>query len=190
MARYVAFALLVVLTACRSSADIEPAVTTSSRAPITLTVNEIHESIEASPPASGTFKDRRRSARLGEAAKSFLQTRLLAGGGSGTLNAVVTEATVIEHPRAKTSGFMDFFVSEPDADFEAELAVRLSITDGLGVETAFAEVKVARTRAVPEGLDVIEQDAISEALINDLLRQLDEQLTNTANDDLAAYKAF
>ncbi|MEZ5823871.1 MAG: hypothetical protein R3C97_03745 [Geminicoccaceae bacterium] len=182
--------LTLQLAACTAPETIEPAVTTSSRAPITLAVNQVRQAMEAPPPASGNFKDRRRSARLGEATKDFLGRRLLAGGGEGGLDAVVTEAILIERPRATTGGFKGFFIKEPDADLDASIAVRLSITDGTGLERAFAEIKVARTRAVTEGLDVIERDALSEALIEDLLRQLDEKLTSTIDIEMPEYKAF
>ncbi|MEZ5845432.1 MAG: hypothetical protein R3C70_01645 [Geminicoccaceae bacterium] len=182
--------LAAILAACTSPETIEPAVTTSSRAPITFAVSEVREAMEAAPPAAGNFKDRRRSARLGEAAKTFLGKRLLAGGGDGWLDATVTEASLIERQRETTGGFTGFFVREPDADLEAGVVVRLVIRDGLGQERAFADIKVARTRAVPEGLDVIERDAVAEALINDLLRQLDDELTTTVDTELPDYKAF
>ena len=190
MSRIARLLLLAACVGCTSPEIIEPAVTTSSRAPIALVVNEIKVESEAAVPAEGNFKDRRRSARLVEATTAFVERRLLAGGGSGWLRALVTEASLIERPRETTGGIAGFFTSEPDADLVADIALRLIVMDELGLEKAFAELKVGRTRPVSEGLDAIERDAESEALITDLLRQLDDKLTDTIHTELPDLKAF
>ena len=149
-------------------------MTTSSRAPIALAVNEVRIDNRSEPPAEGSFKDRRHSETLVSATESFLQSRLLADGGNGWAQAEITHAVIVERERATTPGFKGAFVEEADSELIADLTVRLGIIGAAGIEENAVEVKVGRTRQLSEKMDVLQKSAAADILVNDLLRQLDD----------------
>ncbi|MCB2053230.1 MAG: hypothetical protein KDE35_03180 [Geminicoccaceae bacterium] len=184
-----AFAALL-LAGCTSTEEIVPAVTTSPRAPLAMAVSEVEIEAAAAPVYEGDFKDKRRSERLVEATKEFLERRLLAAGGSGLLRATIVQAKLVERPRETKGGIAGVLTRESESTLDGEVGVRLTVIDGSGLEQVAAEVKIGRNRAVPPGLDVIEHDAFAEEFISDLLRQLDDKLTAAVDEDLASFKAF
>jgi len=181
---------MVSLVACSQPPDIEEPVTTSSRAPIALAVNELRIDNRSEPPADATFKDRRASESLVNATESFLANRLLADGGNGWLQADITDAAIIERPRQTTPGIRGALVEEADAELVADLTVRLGIFGADGLEQNAVDVKVGRTRQLSERLDVLQKTAEAESLVTDLLRQLDDQLTQAVDSYLAEFKTF
>lgn len=155
-----------------------------------LAVAELRIGATATEPASGNFKDRRYSARLVDSTQNFLKSRIRAGGGDGWAMVTVTNATIVERALETTEGIKGLLIKEADAEFVADLAVRVAVMDGLGLERAFVEAKVGRTRQLSEDLDVLGRTAVAEDLIDDLLRQLDDQLTLAVDTELADYKSF
>ena len=190
MTKFAPFFALLLLGACTSPEIIEPAVTSSTRAPILLDVGEVRVESETPPLTEGDFKDRRRSKRLAEAVTDFLERRVLAGDGTGWVRLSITKASIIERPRSTTGGIVGVFTEEPDSDLNADVAVRLTVIDEVGLERSRHDIAVGRTRALGESLDVVERDAQGEALISDLLRQLDGKLTTTVDSELAYLRAF
>lgn len=192
MKQKLVLALLLVLgtSACTTADDIREPVTTSARAPIAFAVNEIRIAVEAIEPSSGTFVDKRHSGRLIDSTHEFLKNRIRASGGEGWLRASISEASIVERPLETTQGLKGILIEEADAEFVADLGIRLAIMDGGGLERAFVEAKVGRTRALSENLDVLGRTAEAEILIGDLLRQLDDQLTVAVDSELSEFKSF
>lgn len=182
--------LALFVAGCTGAADISEPVTTSTRAPIGLAVNELRIVSEAPEPPTGTFKDKRNSARLVDSTRDFLGNRVRAGGGEGWAQMTITQAEIIERPLATTAGLKGLLLQEADAEFDADLGVRIAVMDGQGLERAFVEAKVGRTRPLSESLDVLGRTAEAEILIGDLLRQLDDQLTQAVDAELGEFKSF
>lgn len=178
------------IAACTGADDIREPVTTSTRAPITFAVNELRIASEASEPVTSTFKDKRHSARLVDATREFLKNRVRAGGGVGWVKTTITQASIVERPLETTTGIKGLLIEEANAEFDADLAVKISVMDESGLERAYVEAKVGRTRPISESIDVLGRTAEAEILIGDLLRQLDDQMTVAVEGELAQFRSF
>ena len=182
--------LLVGLLGCTTAEDIEETVTSSARAPISFAVNELIIANEAPPPTSGDFKDKRNSARLVDKTREFLQGRLRAGGGEGWVKTTIVQADLVERALETTPGIKGILIEEADAEFVGALTVRIAVMDAQGLEVAYVEAKVGRTRPISESIDVLGRTAEAEILIGDLLKQLDDQLTRAVDIELEDFKSF
>ena len=157
------------------------------REPLVFSVAAVEVVDNSTLPADTDFITKRRSAELARRVEAALRQRLRAGGGPGTLRAVIEKAVLTERPVETTPGIAGFFLRETEAMLEASLTVRLSILDEGGFQRAFARVKVERSRPVPEGTTVAGRDGLARGLAEDLLEQFQEALEQSVEDNLAAF---
>lgn len=151
--------------------------------PIPLAVDgiEIEDQVQALPL---NFIDRRRSEELIAATRRYVNGRLQAAGGADFGKVVIEQASLVEQPHVPMGGIRGLLTPEPSADLAGALAVRVAVTDGLGVEKAYARAEVQLKRPVPKGSTVLDRDLLARGVVDDMLRQLDQSLAGSVRENL------
>jgi hypothetical protein len=184
---FLALLALVGLVACTPAEQPEPIDVVSVKPPLVFTVSEIQFE-EPLVPESGTgFRDRLRSERLADQTMVFLNDRLQQAGGAGWLQVVIEQARLVEMELDAPSGVRATFTREPNRVLDALLKVRLTVFGADGLEQAFTEAEVQRRRPILRNTSVIARDAEADRLIGDIIGQLDDELTQAAQQFLSAH---
>ena len=158
-----------------------------SRAPIALAVSglEVVDQVQTLPL---NFIDRRRSEEMIAEVRRYVGDRLRATGGGPDFGKVVVEqASVIEQPRQPIGGIRGALTPEPSNDFVGLLAVRVAVSDGLGVEKAYARAQLGLKRPVETASSVMDRDRQARALMRDLVERIDASLETAIRENLGAY---
>ena len=158
------------------------------RSPITLAVSgfEVQDQVQTLPL---NFIDRRRSEEMIARVRRYVDERLNATGGPDFGKVVVEQASVIEQPHTGIGGVRGALTPEPSTDFLGVLAVRVAVTDGLGVEKAYARAQVELKRPVEKASSVLDRDNQARALMGDLVERIDASLESAVRENLGAYLA-
>jgi hypothetical protein len=184
---FLAVLALAGLVACTPAEQPEPIDVVSVKPPLVFTVSEIQFE-EPLVPESGTgFRDRLRSERLADQTMVFLNDRLQQAGGAGWLQVVIEQARLVEMELDAPSGVRATFTREPNRVLDALLKVRLTVFGADGLEQAFTEAEVQRRRPILRNTSVIARDAEADRLIGDIIGQLDDELTQAAQQFLSAH---
>ena len=172
------------LAACGRTAERAPARVAPPSPPIRLTVGslDVQDQVQTLPL---NFIDRRRSEEMVATTRSHLTQRIQAVGGADFGKAVIEEASLIEevHPRGGVRGA----IAGPERELVGVLAVRVAVTDGFGIESAYARARVELRRAVAETSSVMDRDRMAREMTADLLESLDRSLQSGIKENLAPY---
>jgi len=183
-----ALPLAGVLAAC--STGLPPDQPPAQPLPVLrLAVGSVRVVDRSTPPQDG-FVDRRRSAELAARAKEVLARQVVAAGGPGSAEVAIERARLVARPVKTEAGPASWFRRDVTARLQAELAVRLSVRDGMGAERAFAVVEVARERPVLEGTRVVEVERLARELADATVEALVRALVARGERDLAAWLAL
>lgn len=182
-----ALLVLVGLVACGTTEVRQPANVISTKPPMVFTVSEINFEEPIVPETGTGFRDRMRSERLADATLVFLEDRLQLAGGTGWLQVVIEQASMVEEEIETPTGVRATLTREPDRVLDAQLSVRVAVMGADGLEQAFTEAEVQRRRPVLRNSSVMARDAEAERLIGDLIGQLDDELTQAAQQFLGAH---
>jgi hypothetical protein len=189
MARRSARAALLVsllLGACTSTPEPEPFQPAQLPA-IRLGVQGVEVGSQAELPANMNFIARRWSEDLASEAQGFLRARLQATGGTEFARATVERASIIERARETSDGGV--FSTEPSWEMAGNLAVKVAVVDGLGIEQSSASSRVEIRRSLSPRASVAEKDAFVRTLTKDLLEATSRELETSINQNLAAFRA-
>ncbi len=182
-----ALLMLAGLVACGTTEVRQPADVISTKPPLVFSVSEITFEEPLVPETGTGFRDRMRSERLADATLAFLTERLQIAGGSGWLQVVIEQARLVEEEIEAPTGVRATLTREPDRVLDALLSVRVAVMGADGLEQAFTEAEVQRRRPVLRNTSVMARDAEAERLIGDLISQLDDELTQAAQQFLGAH---
>ena len=165
-----------------------PAAGPAPRPPIALAVSgfEVQDQVQTLPL---NFIDRRRSEEMIARVRRYVDERLDATGGPDFGKVVVEQASVIEQPHTGIGGVRGALTPEPSTDFLGVLAVRVAVTDGLGVEKAYARAQVELKRPVEKASSVLDRDNQARVLMGDLVERIDASLESAVRENLGAYLA-
>jgi hypothetical protein len=178
--------LLLVAGCTRDGAPDPEPVAIPAAPPLRLGVSglEVQDQVQGLPL---NFIDRRRTDEMVTAVRRYLGSRFQATDGDDFGRAVIEEASVVERPIPR--GGITGAVAGPAKELVGTLAVRLAVTDGLGVEKSYARARVELRRGVAAGSSVFERDLAAREMMADLLVQLDRSLEAAARENLAPYLA-
>lgn len=182
-----ALLMLVGLVACGTTEVRQPADVISTKPPLVFTVSEITFEEPLVPETGTGFRDRMRSERLADATLAFLTERLQITGGTGSLQVAIEQARLVEEEIDAATGVRATLTREPDRVLDALLSVRVAVMGADGLEQAFTEAEVQRRRPILRNSSVMARDAEAERLIGDLIGQLDDELTQAAQQFLGAH---
>ena len=100
---------------------------------------------------------------------------------------VLVNATVIETALETTGGIQGAFTTDQAARYDATIEMRIEIINSLGETVGTANAVAKRSQTVPEGITLIERDQIWFELTEQVMRELDVELTTTIKRYLAPW---
>ncbi len=154
-----------------------------------FSVEEVRVRARPDAAAADTFLDARRSRELLARTRSFLGERLEAVGGPGELRVDIVRTALVERRDAAREEPWNRLWRSSGTRLVATVAVRLSVTDELGRERAWLDVRVSRERVLG-AVSLRERERAVLRLAEDLLRQLDSALREGVEERMSAYLAL
>ena len=189
--RLVAFgAVAAMLSACGGQAVLEPKALTADWIPLKLAVSSIDIADNSVVEQDASFITRRRADELRDATQGYLAKRYQAAGGDVLAKIAIQEARLVERELPLTEGLSGLFKSEPAAEIDGVLSVRITIVDVLGLEQGFAQARVSGARTVGETASVITKDAAAKELMGSLIDEMDQSLRQALDEHLGNYLTF
>ena len=114
------------------------------------------------------------------AASQWLKDRLSAVGGSDSVRATVTKASVVEVPLKRTSGVRGAFTKDQSERYDATLAVQIEILDSRGRQRGIVSSEATRSQTVTEDISLADREQVwfrmTEAMMSDLNSSLEKQV--------------
>jgi hypothetical protein len=170
--------LASLLVACTGGYETfrPPPLDFSGSAPLRLAVERVTVQSAYRPQDDPPFIDNQMALKPEDAIRQLLEHRLVAVGGSGTVQAVILDASVKEEPLETQSGLRGFFTTEPELRLEGRFQVRVDRLSPAGEVLNSVSSSVVRTRSIPEGAAYVERQKIGYQLVRELLDDLDAAL--------------
>jgi hypothetical protein len=175
------------LAACSSSYETfrPPPLDFSDQAPLRLAVETVAVQSAYRPRDAAPYVDNVMPLKPEDAIRKMLEARLVAAGGSGTIQAVILDASVKEEEIETQSGLRGFFTTEPAARLEGRFQVQIDRLTATGAVLRSVSTAVTRTASIPENVGYAERQKIGYELVRDLVEDLDEALTSNVRANFA-----
>ena len=154
---------------------------------ISLDVSDIDYVQDYVPPQKPPNVEHLFPVRPTVVARRWAADRLLAVGIQHVARVVLVNATVIETALETTGGIQGAFTTDQAARYDATIEMRVEIINSLGETVGTANAVAKRSQTVPEGITLIERDQIWFELTEQVMRELDVELTTTIKRYLARW---
>ena len=154
---------------------------------ISLDVSDIDYVQDYVPPQKPPNVEHLFPVRPTVVARRWAADRLLAVGIQDVARVVLVNATVIETALETTGGIQGAFTTDQAARYDATIEMRIEIINSLGETVGTANAVAKRSQTVPEGITLIERDQIWFELTEQVMRELDVELTTTIKRYLARW---
>lgn len=172
------FCALLTLAACQSVPASQPAPPRfdfSDRvayefASRTLEIDEVYRSPAAAPHVEHIY-----TVEPADIARAWARDRLRLVGTTGGIVVRILEASVVEEALPTTGGLRGYLTNEQDRRYTARLRVELIITTPEG--TGRVEGEATASRTLPESANVSAMELDYHALLDQLSRTFDAQLS-------------
>jgi hypothetical protein len=166
------------LVACTSSYEtFRPPPLEFPGQPLRLAVGQVTVQSAYRPHDEAPYVDNLMPLKPEDAIRQMLEARLAAVGGTGTMQAVILDASVKEEALETKSGISGFFTKEDAARLEGRFQVQVDRLSPTGEVLKSVSTAVSRTSAIPEGVGYAERQKIGYDLVRNLVDDLDQGLT-------------
>jgi hypothetical protein len=167
------------LAACSSSYETfrPPPLDFSQSPPLRMAVGRVTVQSAYRAQDAAPYVDNLMPLRPEDAIRQMLETRLVATGGPGAVQAVILDASVKEEALEPQSGIKGFFTTEAAARLEGRFQVQVDQLSPSGEVQKSVSTAVTRTASIPEGVGYAERQKIGYELVRDLTNDLDQGLT-------------
>lgn len=178
MRSFITGALCLLVAACSQAPQI-PAlkpVDFSHKTPIRLAVSEIrvvenYQSPLRDPNVEHTFPT-----PPVQAVKTWANQRLRAAGGTGVLEVVIDDASVVEKKLPKTDGVRGMFTDDQSERYDARLRVTLRLYAGeRAISDAEGNVNVIRSRSINEKATIAQREELQQQIVLEMMQQFDTE---------------
>ena len=175
------------VVACSSSYDTfrPPPLDFSGRAPLRLAVERVIVQSAYRPQDTAPYVDNVMPLKPEDAIRQMLEARLIAAGGSGSIQAVILDASVKEEELETKSGLTGLFTTEAAARLEGRFQVQIDRLSATGEVLKSVSTAVTRTSSIAEGVGYAERQKIGYELVRNLVDDLDEGLTTNVRANFA-----
>ena len=175
------------VVACSSSYETfrPPPLDFSDRAPLRLAVERVTIQSAYRPRDTPPYVDNLMPIKPEDAIREMLEARLVAAGGSGTIQAVILDASVKEEELETQGGLRGYFTTEPAARLEGRFQVQVDRLSPTGEVLKSVSTAVTRTASIPEDVGYADRQRIGYELVRDLVQDLDEGLTTNVRANFA-----
>jgi hypothetical protein len=181
----VILALSVVACAEGPTSFQPPPLNYSDRTPLNFAVERVSITNAYLPPTTPPFVDHTIQPTPEAAAHALLQQRLHAIGGTGQLQAVIFDASVIAIDLDTEEGLSGYLTTEAATRLEGRLKVRVDYLNDAGEVVSSATTTVTRTRAIPEDVGYAARQQIGHELVRALVDDLDSGLLSNFQGSFA-----
>jgi hypothetical protein len=164
---------------------VPPPLDFSDRQPLDLAVERVTIDSVYRPAGAPPYVDHTLPLTPEAATRALLKQRLRAVGGADRLQAVILDASVQEETLPTTAGVRGYLTTESVARLQGNLKVRIDRVNPAGTVTRSISTRVARTRAIPEGVGYAERQRIAYELVRDLVNDLDAALMANMRESYA-----
>ena len=122
------------------------------------------------------------------AVKEWAAERLKATGKTGTLEVVISDASVKETKLQKTKGLTGLFTDDQDSRYDASLNVTLRLYDGVNpISVAMGDVIITRMRTINEKATIDDRLRLFHAMTKDMMAAFDAQAEQRLRQYFSAY---
>ena len=175
------------VVACSSSYETfrPPPLDFSDRAPLRLAVERVTIQSAYRPRDTPPYVDNLMPIKPEDAIRQMLEARLVAAGGSGTIQTVILDASVKEEELETQGGLRGYFTTEPAARLEGRFQVQVDRLSPTGEVLKSVSTAVTRTASIPEDVGYADRQRIGYELVRDLVQDLDEGLTTNVRANFA-----
>ena len=172
-----AFALLFV-AACQpapQSYTLSP-VTFRSQPVIRINVAKINVVEDYISPVSAPNVEHQMSTPPAQGVKIWVSERLQAVGTSGTLDVVITNASVKENKLPVKQGVRGLFTDDQSERYDANLAVTLRLYDGENaMSRSQGDVNVSRSRTINEKASLADREKLWHDMSTEMVQSYDRE---------------
>jgi hypothetical protein len=175
------------LVACTSSYETfrPPPLDFSGQAPLRLAVQTVTVQSAYRPRDTAPYVDNLMPLKPEDAIRQMLEARLVAAGGTGTMQAVILDASVKEQELETDTGLRGYFTTEPAARLEGRFQVQVDQLSAIGEVLKSVSTAVTRTASIPENVGYAERQKIGYELVRALVDDLDGGLTANVRANFA-----
>ena len=171
----IAFAVLVGLAGCQTTAPVSPATTADEFAPLAINARRLeiidNWQMPVEPPYIGHQAQTLPSNLLAKWASQVLQPT----GGSGELVFDISRASVTRIALPLEAGLGTLLTDQQESKIKAELDVKIMWLQPVGGSQAFLQLQADHSVTIPESASVVDlQNAMQAALLG-ALNSLDKQ---------------
>lgn len=121
------------------------------------------------------------------AAMQWAKDRLIAVGSNGAARFTVLQASVVEVPLERTTGFQGLFTDDQSERYDAVLEVRLDVENAQGLRTGTVTARAQRSQTVAEDATLNERERVWYELTEALMTDLNAELEKNIRQHLGAF---
>lgn len=113
--------------------------------------------------------------------------RLNPVGGPAEVTVTVAEMSVTETPLETEGGLRGAFTEDQAERYDMRVVMQVDVADAATGITSQTTVTALRSRTVPEGITLAEREAVWHAMLEQLMRDMDQRLSAAVRRELAVY---
>lgn len=161
-----------------------PPLDFGDRPPLALAVDRVTVQSAHRPQGAPPFVEHTLALTPEAATRQLLEHRLEAVGGTGSVQAVILDASVEEESLAKQEGVRGYLTTEPTARLRGRIKVRIDRLDENGDMLRAVTTEVSRTRTLLENTPYAQRQQLGYELVRDLVNDLDAALISSIRENL------
>lgn len=181
--------LLILLAACSSSADLPepPGLGYLAQQPFRLKVARIEVVKQYQSSSIAPHVENEMPMPPAAMIHQWTQDRLVPVGKTGYAVVTIEDASVVETPLKRTSGFQAMFTVDQSERYDAKVSVKIEIFDDAGNSKGSAYARAQSSRSVAENLTLGQRRKIWIYMIEKLISHLDAELDLNVKSYLGTY---
>jgi hypothetical protein len=188
---FVALAFGLTLSSCATPPAQQnfPELSYRHLPPINLAVGALDIENRYVPPLKDPHVEHRAPVPPYTAARQWGIDRIKALGGPDTARLQILDASIVEVPLSVTGGIRGMFTRDQAARYDGRIEMTLEILDPSGRRKAFVTGRANRSETVVEGAPIAEREKVWLAMTEDMMRQLNQEMTQNIERYFANFMA-
>lgn len=122
-----------------------------------------------------------------KAMRNWVEDRLHAKGGNGSLKVEIKDASVITRALPQEKGFSANFKVQQAEEVKARLEVVLQLYTGDAMSSASVNALATQSTTIPENASVLKREEILHKLVVDLMEKVNAELERGISQYMASY---
>ena len=119
--------------------------------------------------------------------QQWVHDRFLAVGKTGTMTVTIEDASVVEVPLKGTGGLKGIFTVDQSERYDANVTLKIEVTDDAGAATGFARATAKGSRSVSENMTLGQRRKVWMNLMEKVLNNLDGEVERNVQTHLSEF---